>query len=181
MSARRTPLALVVFVVLGLALTALPLTGCARNPRQTAVIVQKGSDEASGTITPLERGKLRREALRAAEAGLAAWIAKDDKAMKKYFAAEQVEYYGKKVKSNLADGRVRIRAHKDATMEVVDMSKSGREVLIDYQFTDMSRFEDPDGNVIVKPTGKDKTVQLTLDQEDDGWIIVRMIGGSELE
>lgn len=166
--------------VLACALAMLLLSsGCAPDPYQTTVRKVPPEAEATSSITPLERGKLRREALEAVREGMAAWLADDLEAMKRYFSDEQVAYYQDLREESERTGRFRIRRHSDVKMDVVEMSEDGSEVSVTYAFVNDSYWADRSGRMLDKPTRKQSQIQIGAKKIDGRWVIVRMIGVPE--
>jgi hypothetical protein len=156
----------------------VPMAGCSRDPYQTTVR-KVPPVESTSTITPIERGKIRREALASVRQGVAAWLADDGEAMKRYFSQEQVEYYAKLREESKRENRYRIRKHSDGKMDVIDMSPDGTEVSVTYAFVNDSYWADSKGRVLEKPTHKESQIQIGAKRIDGRWLIVRMIGVPE--
>lgn len=151
-------------------------SGCAPDPYQTTVRKVTPGSETTSAITPIERGKLRREALEAVRQGVDAWLADDLEAMKRYFSDEQVAYYQRLREESERVGRFRIRKHRDVKMDVVEMSEDGTEVSVTYAFVNDSYWADRSGRVLEKPTHKQSQIQIGAKKIDGRWLIVRMIG-----
>lgn len=157
----------------------VPTAGCSRDPYQTTVKKVSFVEESTSTITPIERGKIRREALASVRRGVAAWLADDAEAMRQYFSEEQLEYYAKLRDESKRTGRYRIRKHSEGMMDVIDMSPDGTEVSVTYAFVNDSYWADSKGRVLEKPTHKKSQIQIGAKKIDGKWIIVRMIGVPE--
>lgn len=172
----RRSLALILLAALALS-SASVMAGCARNPRQTQVIEAKDSPEDNVGLTPLQRGKVRRDALRTATAGMDAWIRNDLSAMESRMSTEYADFYKKAAKEYAAEGRVRVRKHDDVKIDVVEMDDMGVEVIVQYKFKDLSYFKSKSGSA-TKPTGENTEFQITLKKDEKGdWKILRIIGG----
>lgn len=171
----RSLVALAVLAALA-AGVALGVTACSRDARQTEVI---GEQTQPGSITPLQRGEVRRVALDAARTGMAAWLRNDLAAMRSSFATEQVGFYRQLDVRNRAAGRKRVRVHLNESFEVIDMSSDGREVLVTYAFKDGSYDASLGGARLSAPPNRDTEMQLTLDKVEDRWLIMRMVAGDQ--
>jgi hypothetical protein len=174
--------------VAGILVLVPPLsTGCGgqSDASQAQVIVTSSSvptpsEEATRTLTPLERGKVRREALAVAEAGLAAWLADDLAAMEEYFTEDNVDYFRGLHDQYAAEGKVRVREHSATALDITGLSEDGTEATADYYLTDDSYFADAQGRALTEPTHADATFSFTLVRTDEGgWIITRFFGARE--
>lgn len=163
-----------------LTVVALSTTACTDDSRQTTVIVDSPSLENTSSITPIERGEIRREALRATRAGIDAWLADDFEAMRESFADSQFEFFKKQADTYRADDKKRVRVHEDLSMDVMEMTPDGREVSIKYRFIDRSYFQAADGSRLSEPTGKDTEMTIGAVEFDGKWLIVRIIAGSDV-
>jgi predicted lipid-binding transport protein (Tim44 family) len=161
-----------------LVLVAALAGGCARSSSQTNV-VPVSSEESTETVTPLERGELRREALRAVDDAMDAWMSNDLDAMRGLFADEQYEYFVEQNDAYLDEGKVRIRSHEATWSDVVEMTADGNEVSVKYRYTDMSYFEDADGNKLSEPAGDETEMTIVLVRFHDRWVVARIIAGAE--
>ncbi|MBA4370408.1 MAG: hypothetical protein C0418_02380 [Coriobacteriaceae bacterium] len=160
------------------ALAAVPLGGCAPRGSSPAVVVEQ-AEESSGTITPLLRGTLRREALSVARAAIAAWLADDLSALREYVSDEQMRYFTEQAQAYEAEGRVRVRRHSNTKMDVVQMSENGREVQVTYDFIDDSYFTDSSGASVSKPAHAARTFQIFMVSTDGRWVVTRILAGEE--
>lgn len=165
------------FVAAGVALAVL--AGCTADPYQTTVRRADEQAETTGVVTPIERGRIRREALEAVRQGMAAWVASDLDEMKRYFLDEQLAYYQKLHDESVRQNRYRVRRHSDVKMDVVEMSKDGTEVSVTYAFVNDSYWADRSGRILEKPTHKQSQIQVGAKKIDGRWLIVRMIGVPE--
>ncbi|MDP2181282.1 MAG: hypothetical protein Q8K99_01765 [Actinomycetota bacterium] len=175
----RPSIAALVLVGL-LAGVALSTTACRSDSRQTTVLEQTPSTEDTSTITPIERGEIRRDALRATQAGIDVWLRDDIDGMREYFADDQYDYFKKQDDSYRTDGKKRVRAHEDASMDVMEMTPDGREVSIKYRFIDRSYFQAADGSRLSEPTGKDTEMTIGAVEFEGKWLLVRIIAGSDV-
>ncbi len=161
-------------------LAALP--GCAASdPHQTKTIVEsERSQPASGTLTPLQRGEVRRDVLTAARESRDAWMHNDLQAMRSHFSTDYVSYYTRVFAEYKKNGQVRVRKFKDTFFDVSDLNESGTQALVDWQFTDLSYVADRSGTVITPPSKKNSTIQYTMNKVGGKWIVSRMIGSNEI-
>ncbi|MHB9148473.1 MAG: hypothetical protein ACYC33_00060 [Thermoleophilia bacterium] len=170
-------------LLLTASLLAGPLvTGCGggADASQTRVETAVTQDATKTTVSPLERGKIRREVLRVAEEGMAAWLTDDLDAASEYWSKDNVDRFREQDESYAEEGKRRVREHSSVTMDAVDMSSIGDQAIVEYNFTDDSHFVDSAGKQIGEPTHKETLFQLTLQIEDEGvWRIERVIGASE--
>lgn len=178
-------------VVVGIAglLLATPLTavGCGddSDASQTQVIVTtstvpSGSGEASQTITPLERGKIRREVIAVAQAAVDAWLTDDLEAMREYFAPSQMEYFQDLHDTYVQEKKQRVRSHSATSIDVTAINNDATEATVEYYFNDDSYFADEQGTALTEPTHKQTMIQFTLVKDDNGdWMIERIFGANE--
>lgn len=155
------------------------LAGCRSNPRQTRVIVSDVSEEDTSTITPLQRGKIRRQALDQIQEGLDSWIAGDLAAMKKHFSDGQMEFYREAAEERAQRGLERVRRHAQPKLELTEMTSNGKEVIATYVFVNKAFTRDRNGEITSKPANKAAEIQISAVEVDGTWIIVRMIGGTD--
>jgi len=152
------------------------LSGCARNERQTTVIQPKQSSD----LTPLERGQLRGRVLRNVEAGIGAWRVSDIAAMRRYFSKPLTAYNAKLAADYARQGRVRVRKHADVFMDVVEMSRSGTQVSVQYKFTNRSYFADGrTKKPLTKPSNRHGEIDFTVERAGSKWVIVRMFSSKD--
>lgn len=165
-------------VVALLALSAAPLSGCGSDPDpyQARVITSVTSSDQSGSLTPLERGKIRREVERVAGEGLAAWLEADVAAMSLYFTEDYVAGFEEREAGYAAAGKKRMRVHSEVSSGMTELGTTGEQALVDYNFTDDSYFADLQGKQLTEPERKETVFQLTLEKTDEGWRIIRIIG-----
>lgn len=166
------------------ALVVVPaLSGCA-SPRQTEVTpAEQISEESTAGLTPLQKGAIRRDALRVAKAGVAAFLADDPDAIRSVFATQYVEYWSKVRGDNLADTRRRVRKHRLESIDVTQLNDDGTQAVVEYYFNDQSYYTDLAGKQVSQPSsGKaaEEMLQLTLVKTDEGWAIIRMIGDEQV-
>jgi len=155
----------------------LGIGGCSPAP-DTRVTVNSGSEETTDSITPLERGVVRREALAVTRTALKAWTSSDKAAMKKSFSESIMASFEKNWKAWEADGLSVKHVHEEVYLDVIDMSKDGTEALVTYRYNDTSYLVDASGKKVeALPAFKDKEIQFTLQVEDETWKIVRAIAG----
>jgi len=169
-------LAAAVLVVLAAGWAALP--GCSGDSRQVTIV--KPEREKREGLTPLERGRIRGEVLRVVRPAIKAWREGDVAAMKRYFSAELVTYNAK-VKADYArQGKVRVRAHTNVTMDVVELTPDGREASVQYTFRNRSYFAAKSTRrPLTRPADEDGEIDMILKRTDRGWTITRMFSGRD--
>lgn len=161
-----------------LAASLIVLAGCSRGSN-TVVDPTGGAREETSTLTPLERGKVRREILHEVDKWIAGWMASDVDAMSEV-ATDTVVAEFEKVWSDYAKkGQRVVHVHTRKYLDVIDLAKDGHQALVTYRYDDDSYVANAAGTrVETLPPFKDKEIQLTVDRQDDGsWLIVRIIAG----
>ena len=158
--------------VLGLSVAALPLTGCIAQPSSQTKVIDNPPPIG---LTPVQKGVIRREALKVADAGFKAWLTGDTKAMKPYFKPYYITYYDGLYAKYAKQGKKRVRKVTVKSMDVSDINSTGSQVLVDVQFVDQQYYSDLKGNPITKPVNKDTYVQLTMNNKSGKWTIDNMI------
>ena len=161
-------------LVLALLLTValLGASGCGDSASQAEVVVSppSTSSEATGTadasLTPLERGRLRREVLAEARAALDAWRTADMDAMKKYFSPDLVKKVQELEATDQAQGKRHVRAHEELFLDVIEMNQDGSQASVEYRFNDNSYDVNLAGARLSEPTGEEGTFQMTWQQTD---------------
>jgi hypothetical protein len=176
----RTPARPLAAAVLAIALLGVPVAGCDRN-QGPVVDLDGGSVTETDTLTPLERGKVRREVLDAARAWQETWLASDLEAMSRYADDEVLESFREPWEAYAAKGHRVEHKHEVIYLDVVDMNASGSQALVTYRYDDTSYVVDSAGRTVeTLPPFDDKEMQLTLDLQDDGtWMIVRIVAGQD--
>jgi hypothetical protein len=156
--------------------------GCASEPATSITTDSGESAAATGTLTPLERGKIRREILDDVELAIEAWLAGDREAFTKYYGPEPQEQMFVRWDAADADGYVIVRDHERLLLDVTELSPAGGQALVSYTFTDKTVVLDEDGSVAFPASGIEADFQLTLErseEDSDTWVIVRMLGTKE--
>lgn len=152
------------------------LSGCSRGSN-TVVDPTGGAKEDTSTLTPLERGKVRREILHEVDRWIAGWMASDADAMSEV-ATETVVAEFEKVWDGYAKKGQRVEhVHTRKYLDVIDLARDGHQALVTYRYDDASYVVDASGRrVETLPPFTDKEIQLTVDRQEDGsWLIVRII------
>jgi len=153
------------------------LSACASSPRQTTVVqVEKAASEG---LTPLQRGKVRREALAAAKTAVAVWLERDFEAMKPLFSEAQITYYRAEAARLAGEGLTRMRVHKDVALDVVEMDDAGTQVVIRYGFVNGSYTTGRSGTVVSPATDKKSELEITMQKLDGAWVVQKMFAGKE--
>ncbi len=164
-----------------LVVSAALLASCGNgpDPYQAQVITSVTAPNTLTTITPIERGKIRREVERVAEDGMAAWLEGDFGIMPRYFSDENVVQFKKQAGTYADEGKVRMRSHSTVRSGVTEIASTGKQALVEYNFTDDSYFADLSGEKLSEPQHKETVFQLTLENTSVGWRIIRIIGRLE--
>lgn len=154
--------------------SVLLATGCGN--QDTTRIVRDpeilSEDATSTPLSPLERGELRREALRVAKEGWAAFEANDTEAMSDYFAESIVEGFVDRYARYAGQGRERHREYEILFFDVTKMSDDGRDATVSVTLIDNSYFVEANGTR-TEPYGMERTVQLMLVSDDGESFVIR--------
>jgi len=159
----------------------LPL-GCWESPRQTTVIPADKVDSGKDRISALERGKIRREAIREMGKAMGLWRSRDLKGMSKSFNAALVAKEKKISAEQMRSGRLRVRKHQNVSIDVLEMTPKGDEVSLEYRFTDQSYYTDAKTGRVASSaakSGKGSTFRIVAEKTRDGWMVVAFMGGKE--
>jgi predicted lipid-binding transport protein (Tim44 family) len=164
-----------------LALTMIALVGCDTGDSTTIVLdATEDADETTGTLTPLERGQVRRQALRDIEAAVEAWVSGDRESMADHFSDEMLARFTDQWDELAEQGHSIRHVHEVMVLDVTEMNATGTQVLAKYKFLDESVVVDESGRTIEGPVNAEADAQLTAERADDGsWVIVRIIGPVE--
>jgi hypothetical protein len=169
----------VVALVLAL-LLAGSLAGCGPGPRQTTVVSNgQASSDATDTLTPLQRGEVRREVLEVARRALDAWRDNDLEVMRELYADQQYEHFASLDETYRAEGKTRVRDHETLFFDVIELNSTGTEASVNYRFKDNSYFTSTDGTRLTQPAGDEAEMRFGLVQFEGKWIIIRLIAGPE--
>lgn len=175
---RRIPIASAV-ALSALLMAGVTATGCDTSDR-TAVVRQPTSEETSGTLTPVERGKVRREALDSVRAAIEAWKASDTEAMRVYLADDLVQKFEATWAPYEAKGQHIEHVHDLDYLDMIDLNQSGTQALVTYRYDDLSYVADESGAKVEDlPPFELKEIQFTLEPEDGEWKIIRAIAGED--
>lgn len=156
------------------------MTGCVASPRQTTVVETDGaSADTTASLTPLERGAIRRDALRAVEDAVDAWLDHDMARMRKLYSEQQYESFEKKAEEQREQGKVRVREHERLFFDVNDMNETGTEVSVRYVFKDKSYFESASGEQLTKPDNDESEFQIGAAKVNGQWVVIRIIAGRD--
>jgi hypothetical protein len=140
------------------------------------------SDVATGPLTALDRGKIRRAILEDVESGIDAWLAGDREGFTEYFGPEPQEQMFVRWDQADADGYEIVREHERVLLDVTELGGDGQQALVSYNFTDKTVVLDENGEVAFPASGIEADFQLTVqpsEDDPDRWVIVRMIGTKE--
>jgi ketosteroid isomerase-like protein len=169
-----------IVTVIAAVLAAGLLTGCSRG--STLVVDLDGaSDEETATLTPLERGELRREVLTAARTWVEAWRSSDADAMRTYATDDVVDLFSSVWDEYATRGQRVEHVHTERFLDVMDLSSDGTQALVTYRYDDDSYVVDAAGATVeTLPALSGKEMQLTLQVDDGGtWRVVRLIAAAD--
>lgn len=171
-------------LLIGLA-TALAISmgvgGCRSAPTTTVVIPGQSTVDDTATLTPLERGELRRLILSDIEEAIKAWTSGDVDAVESSFSPAWTAEFVERWDGYAAEGQQLVHDHELIALDVVEMDESGRQALAAYEFVDHSYVVDESGAVVEPPSDFPANVQITAEPDDTGtWRIVRMIGDASV-
>jgi hypothetical protein len=163
-----------------LALTMIALAGCDTGDSTTIVLDATEDADETGTLTPLERGEVRRQALRDIEVAVEAWVSGDRERMADHFSDEMLARFTDQWDELAEQGHSIRHVHDVMILDVTEMNATGTQVLAKYKFRDESVVVDESGRTVEGPLNAEADAQLTAERTDDGsWIIVRIIGPVE--
>jgi len=168
---------------IAIAVVTLVLAGavsaCSPKP-DTIVEVDAGSVDDTATLTPLERGTARREALDAVRGMIDGWMASNADAMRLHAADSVVAPFAEAFATYAAEGRRVEHVHDVIYLDVVDLNREGTQALVTYRYNDSSVVVDGGGATVeTLPVLREKEMQLTLDLTPEGWTVVRIIAGTD--
>ncbi len=161
-----------------LATTVVGLGGCARGTVESQVVRdQQPAEEES--LTPQERGQVRREALDVARTAWAAFEANDTDAMRSVCATDLVDGFVTLYEEYEAEGRSRVRSYDVTFFDVTSMTPSADRITATVRFIDGSYYIEADGTR-TEPAGAERSAELVLMLEDDRFLVVRIIASPEV-
>jgi type IV pilus biogenesis protein CpaD/CtpE len=162
-------------VLLAFALVGGAVTGCAQD-RSPVIETVEPTEETTSSLTPLERGKLRREVLDEVRAFIESWKASDADAVE----AALPEAFAKKftdVWDEYAQDGLKVRHVHDVTvLDVTEFNRAATQASVSYAYVDNSYLVDADGDKVLGLPPVDASLTITLEREEgsDEWKIVRM-------
>lgn len=159
---------------------ALALTGCTTTNAPTVTQVDPASIEGTATLTPLEKGQVRREVLESMQAGIDAWIAGDPEGMRVYFGDAVMSPFEKAWEEPSAKGLVVVHEHEPLYFDMIDLNKPATQALVTYRYNDTSYLANENGTKVEDLESlEENEIQFTVEKQDDGtWKAVRIIGAS---
>ncbi len=164
--------------VTGTLIMTLALSGCASRGGTTTV--NREPEPVEQSLTALERGELRREALRFAREGWAAFEADDPVAMRELFAENIADSYDKLRARYASEGRERHREFEILYSDVLELSSTGDKATVKIDVIDNSYFIEPDGTR-TQPDGAERGIEIRLERAADGeYRIAQMISASKV-
>lgn len=167
-------------LVFVLGATAVFVTGCSTPESATVTQVDPSSEDTSATMTPLERGELRREVLESIQAGIDGWIASDAETMRLHFNDTVMTPFERQWEEFDAQGLTVVHVHEPVYYDVIEFNKAGTQALVKYRYNDTSYLNDSSGAraMDLEPLDENE-IQFTVERQEDGsWLAVRVIGAS---
>lgn len=163
--------------------TALMLgsAGCSGEPTTRIINEPESAVEATDTITALERGVIRREALTEVREAIATWAASDREGMAEHFSDSVMNDFAKNWEPFDERGLSVKHVHEELYLDMIDLNSDGSQALVTYRYKDTSYLVDASGKKVEDlPAFEQKEIQFTVETDDDGkWVIVRAIGGAD--
>lgn len=159
---------------------AISLTGCDSPNSATVTQVNPNSEDTTATLTPLERGELRRDILDTVQAGIDGWTAADPDTMRLYFNDTVMTPFERAWEEFDARGLSVVHEHEPVYFDATEINKAGTQALVKYRYNDTSYLVDSSGSRAedLEPLDENE-IQFTLEKQEDGsWLAVRVIGGS---
>ncbi len=157
----------------------LPLAGCqSQDDAATVTQVNSNAEDSTSTLTPLERGELRREILDSVQAGIDGWLATDAETMRLYFNDTVMTPFEREWEEYGTRGLVIVHVHEPVYFDVVELNKAGTQALVKYRYNDTSYLADSNGERAedLEPLDENE-IQFTVEKQEDGsWQAVRVIG-----
>lgn len=150
--------------------------GCARDDGPVIEKPQAHAEESSQTITPLERGKLRRAVLDEVRAFVAAWKASDRDALEAALPADVASQFTS-VWSEYADEGLAVRhVHTLKNLDVTELNADATQATVSYAYTDRSYLVDSSGKKVraLEPFESSLTLTVERDPAASEWRIVRL-------
>jgi predicted lipid-binding transport protein (Tim44 family) len=153
----------------------LPATGCSRDSGPT-IVNEEANVEDTSTITPLQRGKERRDALAMLRTAMDAWSDSDLATMQKYFPNVAVDQFKETWADYAAEGLTVKHVHEVTYLDVTEMNRSGTQALVTLSMVDNSYLVERNGKTARDLPVLDKDIQFTLEKDENGdWKIKRMV------
>jgi hypothetical protein len=165
------------------ALLILPLlsalAGCSSSSVDVKITQDQPKDDRGlDGLTPLERGKVRRQVLNDTQKALDVWIKGDTKAYDRAFTKALLKEYEVQLAKLKSNNKEKIRIHTESKLEVTELTKE--EAGLKYTFTDGSYFVNAKTKkVITPPSNKSSEIAITVKKENGLWRINAMIGNGE--
>ena len=153
--------------------------GCTPAPT-TRVTIENESAPATGTLTAIQRGQIRRDALAVARTGINAWLASDADGMSKVFDKSIMDSFDKNWATWAKRGLSVKHVHESVYMDMIDLNEDCTQALVTYRYNDTSYLVNSAGKKAESlPAFKEKEIQFTLELADGKWKVVRAIAGPE--
>lgn len=156
--------------------TTLLTSGCVEQPAARVETIPQVSKETTGSLTPIERGRIRREALDSVRELVKAWDAGDKDTMKAKLPASVYKRFEDRWKE-YGDG-TKVQGVRDVRyLDVTEMNKAGTQATVAYKFHDGSKLVNASGKTVGDlPAIKNVECSITLERKEgtDEWKIIRM-------
>lgn len=165
-------------MMLTVLITSAVLTGpagCGSGSQPTTVVKKNVSTEATSTLTPAQRGEIRREALAVAQDAWTAWETDDIDAMRSLFPEDFVDQRIAQRDAYEAEGRVLHRVYNVETFDVTEINSDGSEASAAIAFTDESYFEEQGTRRPTHAEGRKTATLYVHKQEDESWLVTRFL------
>lgn len=144
---------------------------------------QSNSEVGKDGLTPLERGKVRRQILNDMRENMDIWLKGDTQNYDKAFSKKLIKIYREQLDKLHQRGQDKVRVHENTRMEVVELD-SPTVGAVKYYFDEKSYFIDIKTKKITKfvekaPQGQQSQFEIVVIKEDGRWKIDAMIGAGE--
>ncbi|HET6351071.1 MAG TPA: hypothetical protein VFG89_02925 [Coriobacteriia bacterium] len=168
--------------ILAAGLIALTVTGslaggCTSGKQGAVVVTEDTAKNTPGKLTPLERGKIRREAMDDMRDFVAAWKANDADGMRKYLKDAYVKKYEETWAGYTKKGLKIKHVHKVKAFDATQINNTGTQMTVTYTYVDSSYLVDKNGDKVRSLPEVDEDASFTIERKDaksTDWKIVRM-------
>lgn len=170
----------VALAALAVMTAAAVTTGCSR-PSEPVIERVDEAAETTSAVTPLERGKLRREVLDEAKRFIEAWKASDAEKLATLLPEDNVKLFTKPWGEFADQGLSVQHEHDVVTLDVTEFNQDATQATVSYAFKDTSHLVDAQGRKVrdLDPVDSSLTITLERDPDSDEWRILRMFMNAE--